>query len=178
MPQTGPRTTAGKAKSRANAVKHGLRAASPVVRPIESETDWKRHLEGVIESLDPDGYLESELATRVADVLWRLRRVGYYEGEQISLSLEEMPGEVALAAEYGERVTGIPVMEQVTREKMDKMIGARLFPPGYIIDHLMRYEAHLHRQYIQTLHELEAIQARRNGQHTPLARLDITGSPS
>jgi hypothetical protein len=41
----------------------------------------------------------------------------------------------------------------------------------------MRYEAHLHRQYIQTLHELEALQARRRGERTPLARLDITGAP-
>jgi hypothetical protein len=42
----------------------------------------------------------------------------------------------------------------------------------------MRYETHLHRLYIQTLHELEAIQARRHGERTPLARLDITASPA
>jgi hypothetical protein len=41
----------------------------------------------------------------------------------------------------------------------------------------MRYEAHLHRQYIQTLHELEAIQIRRKGGTSPLARLDIIGAP-
>ena len=58
------------------------------------------------------------------------------------------------------------------------MIGARLFPPDFMVENLMRYEAHLHRQCMQTLHELEAIQARRHGERTPLARLDITGAPS
>jgi hypothetical protein len=42
---------------------------------------------------------------------------------------------------------------------------------------IMRYEAHLHRLYIQSLRELEAIQIRRRGGTSPLARLDITGAP-
>ncbi|HVG36503.1 MAG TPA: hypothetical protein VNA10_02100 [Thermoplasmata archaeon] len=42
---------------------------------------------------------------------------------------------------------------------------------------IMRYEAHLHRLYIQTLHELEAVQTRRKGGTSPLARIDITGPP-
>ncbi len=41
----------------------------------------------------------------------------------------------------------------------------------------MRYEAHLHRQLLQTMHELEALQARRQGHATPLARLDVAGGP-
>jgi hypothetical protein len=41
----------------------------------------------------------------------------------------------------------------------------------------MRYEAHLFRQCIQALRELEAMQARRRGRAAPLARIDITGAP-
>lgn len=41
----------------------------------------------------------------------------------------------------------------------------------------MRFEAHLHRQLLQTLHELEARQARRQGEQAPLARLDVQGVP-
>jgi len=37
----------------------------------------------------------------------------------------------------------------------------------------MRYEAHLNRVLKHTLHELEALQDRRNGTATPLARIDI-----
>ena len=41
----------------------------------------------------------------------------------------------------------------------------------------MKYEAHLHRMQIQTQHELEALQARRKGEHSPLARVDFSGPP-
>jgi hypothetical protein len=40
-----------------------------------------------------------------------------------------------------------------------------------------RLEAHLSRQFYLALHELEAQQARRQGQAAPLARVDIQGIP-
>jgi hypothetical protein len=42
---------------------------------------------------------------------------------------------------------------------------------------LARYEAHLSREMYKALHELEAIQKRRAGEPTPLARVDISGIP-
>ena len=54
----------------------------------------------------------------------------------------------------------------------------RILPSKDDLMQIIRYEAHLHRQYIQTLHELEAIQARRRGERVPLARLDISGPPA
>jgi hypothetical protein len=38
---------------------------------------------------------------------------------------------------------------------------------------ISRYEAHLSRQMYQALHELEALQTRRDGKAAPLARLDV-----
>ena len=55
---------------------------------------------------------------------------------------------------------------------------ARIIPPKHNLDLIMRYESHLHRKYIQTLHELEAMQGRRQGTSSPLARLDILGAPA
>ncbi len=46
---------------------------------------------------------------------------------------------------------------------------------GPELEKVMRYEGHLHRQLVQTLHELEPMQARRAGKPTPLARLDVQG---
>ena len=46
---------------------------------------------------------------------------------------------------------------------------------GPELEKVMRYEGHLHRQLLQTLHELEAMQARRAGRPAPLARLDVQG---
>jgi hypothetical protein len=42
---------------------------------------------------------------------------------------------------------------------------------------LARYEAHLSREMYKALHELEALQKRRAGEPTPLARVDISGIP-
>jgi hypothetical protein len=61
----------------------------------------------------------------------------------------------------------------------EKTIGrwreARAILEGAELEKVMRYEGHLHRQLLQTLHELEAMQARRAGQVAPLARLDVQG---
>ncbi len=64
-------------------------------------------------------------------------------------------------------------------EQAEKAIGrwreARALLEGPELEKVMRYEGHLHRQLLQTLHELEAMQARRAGKPTPLARLDVQG---
>jgi len=41
------------------------------------------------------------------------------------------------------------------------------------LQRISRYEAHLFRQMYQALHELEALQTRRDGKAAPLARLDV-----
>ena len=61
----GPKTAAGKAVARMNALSHGFRTASPVV-PGESTELWEQFREAVVEDLAPVGFLESELAERVA----------------------------------------------------------------------------------------------------------------
>jgi len=50
-----------------------------------------------------------------------------------------------------------------------------LLPPGTELDKIVKYEAHLSRQFYQALHELEARQKQRRGEATPLARLDVHG---
>ncbi len=57
----------------------------------------------------------------------------------------------------------------------DRYRRARILPDGADLERVMRYEAHLHRQMVQTLHELEAMQERRKGRAAPLARLDVSG---
>jgi hypothetical protein len=81
---TGPRTAAGKTAASQNAVRHGLRALTPVVRGVEREGDWRAHRTGLVRALAPVGYLEQCLADRVASLLWRLARVTHYESETLA----------------------------------------------------------------------------------------------
>jgi hypothetical protein len=62
----------------------------------------------------------------------------------------------------------IAVMHRVHRSVLPDLASLQAFS---------RYEAHLNRQLVHTMHELEALQQRRNGQPAPLARLDVIGAP-
>jgi hypothetical protein len=174
----GPKTEAGKKSVRRNALKHGLRAVTPVVKDIEVPEIWQEHLEGMFESLQPDGYHERELARRIAELLWRLRRVSIYETDSINSAVNNIPRDLVFqraGQEYAQKVVGIEP-DTFNEEVFDRMVGVRMLPRD--VTKITRYEAHLHRTYIQTLHELEALQARRRGERVPLARLDISGPPA
>lgn len=75
---TGPRTVAGKRRSKGNATRHGLRAVSPVL-PGEDAAGWDAFRAGVVADLRAAGPFETELAERVASLSWRLRRVAAFE---------------------------------------------------------------------------------------------------
>lgn len=86
---TGPKTPEGKRRSSINALKHGLRAFSLAVPLFENAKDWKVHLALTVRNLEPQGYVEMQLAIRVAYLLWRLGRVARYESEVISIAMQE-----------------------------------------------------------------------------------------
>src|SRR4051812_48956136 len=71
---TGPRTDAGKAASRVNAVKHGLRAEI-VVLPGEDPREFADFVDATVRELRPNGALQAGMAREVAVYTWRLRRV-------------------------------------------------------------------------------------------------------
>ena len=91
----GPKTEEGKEVVRWNSTKHGLRSPAPVVPGIEKAEDWEAHGTGVLESLKPEGHLETVLAERVALLSWRLHRVTRYETESIALYQERVENDFA-----------------------------------------------------------------------------------
>lgn len=124
-------------------------ASARVVVPGESASEWEGSRQAMMEALAPAGPVELALAERVTTVLWRLRRVTAYE-----------------TAAIGER------------QHLATASG-RLLPHPLDLDKIIRYEAHLNRQLYQALHQLEAMRAARQGQSTPLLRVDVqhhTGS--
>jgi hypothetical protein len=58
-----------------------------------------------------------------------------------------------------------------------RLARERCVPPPDAVDRIIRYEAHVARQLTTALHELEALQKRRNGEPAPLHRGDISGDP-
>ena len=62
---TGPRTLAGKKKSRVNAIKHGIFAAG-IIPSRESESDYLQIVEDLSASIQPEGRLEELLVEKLA----------------------------------------------------------------------------------------------------------------
>lgn len=66
----GPRTPEGKARSRLNALKHGLRAREFGLLPEEDPAEWAVHLAEVHAGLGPREPYEEKLSTAVAVAMW------------------------------------------------------------------------------------------------------------
>src|ERR687885_2533295 len=109
----GPTTEEGKEVARWNAARHGIRSPAPVVPGIEKLEDWEAHGAGVLESLKPEGHLETVLAERVALLSWRLHRVTRYETESIALYQEQAEDDLAEKRRFGSRVLGAEHPEDV-----------------------------------------------------------------
>jgi hypothetical protein len=120
-------------------------SSTRLVVPGESNTAWAANRTAIVDALAPVGPVETALAERVASAVWRLQRVVAYE-------------EAAIAE----------------REHLETA-SARLLPHPLDIDKIIRYEAHLTRQFYQALHELESMRAARRGQPAPLLRVDVHG---
>lgn len=95
MPQTGPVTQNGKRIVSMNATRHGFNSHHVVLPHLERFEDWEQHRASVLESLQPVGGLECELAERVITSSWRLRRITRYEREQVALEQEQMKDRIA-----------------------------------------------------------------------------------
>src|SRR3712207_3850360 len=118
-PAGGPKTEAGKEVARWNATRHGLRSPAPVVPGLEKAEDWEEHSAGILESLNPEGHLETVLAERVALLSWRLHRVIRYETESIALYQEKIEEDLARQRRFGSGVLGDHHQEEVSWKLKD-----------------------------------------------------------
>jgi hypothetical protein len=79
---TGPRTAAGKERSKHNALKHGI-FAKLVLVDGEQRSALVALLTGIRNDLRPEGTLEEVLVEKLASLLWRYRRLLIAEGAEI-----------------------------------------------------------------------------------------------
>jgi hypothetical protein len=68
----------------------------------------------------------------------------------------------------------VKVLRRRLKAKEDRLTRERMLPDVNTLQKITRYEAHLSRQLLQALHELQRLQAARGGQAVPLpAALDV-----
>lgn len=151
---TGPKTTEGKAVSKYNALKHGLLSKEILLKDENAEdlTNLGKKLRA---ELAPDTELELVLVDRITANAWRLRRVMQIEREMI---------EEDKKSAFGERTLGGALRYD--------------FANNDTYGKLIRYENSIERGMFKALHELQRLQARRNGEATPppvAIDVDISG---
>ena len=197
MNKRGPASRSGKAAVANSSLKHGLTAAA-IVLPSESESDWITFHDELLLRFNAEGPAEIALASRVAELLWRLRRAARAEAQSISVDqlrrdtivydraqTASAPPDVvseadeasrrAVAREGLTRWLGIYARGEIANETAKRYLETLpvLLAGDAAIEKIMRYEAHLSRLLKHAMHELEALQDRRHGHATPLARVDI-----
>jgi hypothetical protein len=97
--------------------------------------------------------------------------------ERIAQATGEEPEELLEAATSSARWKAERSKLEAKKVERDlkNMARERLLPDEKTLEKVARYEAHLSRGLYKALHELEAMQTRRSGGVTPLARLDVEG---
>ena len=161
----GPRTKRAKAALRLNPIKHGVLSQTPVIPLVERREDWDRLLGGMMEYWTPAGMMEEVLVRRLAELAWRMWRLGRFEVESVMGYLLEVPRDYWSARlKPGEDVP-VEMTEGDIRE-MDRMLMERLLPGDSTLEKVMRYESRLHRFFLQTMHQLMILQGLRRGPGT------------
>ncbi|MBV8313694.1 MAG: hypothetical protein JOZ53_01925, partial [Planctomycetaceae bacterium] len=107
---TGPRTAAGKARSKLNGLKHGLRAAT-LVLPGEDAVALEQRLDAWTDELDPQTDLERYFVRSAVEASWRLDRVRRAEAaagaRRVTRAGAEADLRDALEVEHGLKFLGL-----------------------------------------------------------------------
>jgi hypothetical protein len=86
---TGPKTEAGKQRSRGNAVRHGL-TAQTVIGALEDAKDYMAFEAAIIADYDAQSAVERELVLRLASLMWRLRRATSMETGLLNIQADHL----------------------------------------------------------------------------------------
>jgi hypothetical protein len=84
---TGPRTESGKRRSRRNAIRHGL-TAETVIDALEDAADYRAFERAIKSDYSPQTAIEGQLVSRLASLLWRLRRAVIIESGLLNIQAE------------------------------------------------------------------------------------------
>lgn len=151
--KSGPKTPEGKAISKLNALKHGILSQEVLIEG-EDNSMLESLIEALMAEFKPVGPIEEVLVDRIISSLWRLRRS--VNAEKNTMEYVKNDGFVFAGLD------GVFDEKQGDRSRIKNMITHE----G--VETILRYETTIERSLLKALHELERIQAKRNGKDVPL----------
>ena len=178
---TGPKTEEGKARSRANAWKHGLTAKLLVIGDEETEA-FDELRAALMTEHDPQSALECELVERLAGILWRLRRVPFFEAAIIDARQAQLDSEATCITSkpYKTPQGGEGGAEEMSDAEWSVYVGHALIRDGLygdVLGKLARHEATLMNAFTKTLQMLLLLQGNRNDRACNVVKLEAVALP-
>jgi len=146
----GPQTPEGKEISKMNALKHGLLSKEVLLKEDDPKL-FEELANGISDVLQPVGKMEEILVDRIISSTWRLRR-----------AIQVERGTMQWFKEYDDMFSDFGGGGDKELKKIKEMID------NGAIERTIRYENSIERSLFKALHELERLQARRNGKNVPL----------
>ena len=145
---TGPKTEAGKAASRNNALTHGFTAQNFALE-IEDKPEFNQVRDGFLAEYEPATPTEFALVEQIAVAFWRLRRIRIVEARYLDQRLE-------YEAESAETRHG-----ELDDWGLLAYAASEDLKCSSVLLNLSRYEYRLERSFYKAIRELRAIQALR-----------------
>lgn len=167
---TGPRSPAGKARSRFNALRHGLRAEQGLL-PGEDRDEFEQLRHAMFDRLAPDGALEDELVDRLVSLFWRLRRIPLFETALFEWMAQWHGAAIGDDDGEGDAVTDDDQEDDAAEAAREKRVAiGRALEGMFQKDFpgkLSRYETSLHNQCASTLAQFQKLVAARSTAGNP-----------
>jgi hypothetical protein len=142
---TGPRTEAGKQRTKLNALRHGL-TGQIIVLPSEDLSAYQRHSQAFLDEYQPKGPTETQLVQLLLDTFWQLNRAAAVQTNLLTLGITE--NEDRVRATHPDAETGL-AMAIAYREHNRAFANIGI------------YRQRLAREFQRTLALLREIQAER-----------------
>ena len=189
---TGPRSQAGKARSRLNSRKHGLTAKILIIVG-ESADDFEELRGELMDEHDPHSASERELVERLAGILWRLRRLPFFEAAIIDARHDQVSREKCISEKFNSPKYNLGVSfepeQQNGRDEKDEgaadreaavHFGRALINDAGLNDalgKLGRHEATLMNAFMKTLQMLLLLQENRGNKKSEPVTLEAVARP-
>jgi len=171
---TGPKTQQGKAASSQNAVKHGLYSTDIIVNSPhlkEDPAEYELLLSSLFEELKPQTLLQEHLVRKIANALWRSRRIINAETAQINRQIGYIDGKFIYVSGFGNiRDLNDPENDYISAEEKSRAISneanLKSIPDNHFNTNTLRYEMRLDRQLSRAYKLLRLLQRGQNPKST------------
>ena len=148
----GPKTEAGRKRSSANALRHGVLSNKMIVLQTESEEEFEMLKRGYYEALKPANFLEAELVDEMIWAKWRQRRAITSETAAIDFQMDMEADRVDRKVEnIDESTRTAHAIRTLSNESGELALYSR-------------YETRLNRMYHRALERLLEMQDRRRAE--------------